>query len=143
MSAHIVVEALARGTVATFSHAVMTTLLRDDLAFHGALFSDDLEMKAVAASHAVEESAVLAIAAGCDILLVCKDEELAERAFEALVREIEKSAAFRERARQAAGRSETLATTARARAEAAQKSMTEAPSLADVSAEIARRGAGA
>ena len=114
MSAHIVVEALAPNTVATFSHTIMTKLLRDELGFQGALFSDDLEMRAVSAERGVEESAVLAIAAGCDILLVCKEEELAERAFEALVREIEKSPAFRERAREAAGRSEKLAKKARA-----------------------------
>jgi len=136
MSAHIVVEALARGTVATFSHAVMTKLLRDDLGFRGALFSDDLEMRAVSAGTGPEESAVLSIAAGCDLVLVCKDEEFADRAFEALVKEIEKSAAFRERANEAAARSRELAQKAAER-EAAPPM--PGPSLAEVVGEIEAR----
>jgi beta-N-acetylhexosaminidase len=66
------------------------------------LFSDDLEMKALHAP--VEETAVGAIAAGCDLLLVCSDEALHARAHEALVREAERVPAFLERCREAHAR---------------------------------------
>ncbi len=41
-------------------------LLREELGFEGVILSDDLEMKAIAATYAVPDAAVQAIAAGCD-----------------------------------------------------------------------------
>jgi beta-N-acetylhexosaminidase len=52
----------------------------------------------------VEDSSVGAIRAGCDVLLVCSDLALAERAHVALVREAERDAGFRTRCLQAARR---------------------------------------
>ncbi|WP_437322319.1 beta-N-acetylhexosaminidase [Sorangium sp. So ce394] len=104
MTAHIVVEALDPGVPATLSRAVCTGLLRGEIGFRGVLFSDDLEMAAIAAHHPVEEAATAAIEAGCDALLVCKDEDLQDRAHEALVRRAERDPRFRERCAEAAGR---------------------------------------
>jgi beta-N-acetylhexosaminidase len=105
MSAHIVVNALDRGIPATLSRRVCTTLLRDELGFEGLLFSDDLEMKAVADMFPIEESAVRSIEAGCDVLLICKDEDLQDRAHRALVLSCERDSSFRERCVEAATRS--------------------------------------
>jgi beta-N-acetylhexosaminidase len=102
MTAHVVYPALDDGP-ATLSHAICTDLLRRELGFEGVLFSDDLEMKAIALPAA--EAAVRAIAAGCDTLLVCSRGDLAEEAHAALVREAEKSAAFRTRCEEACARS--------------------------------------
>lgn len=107
MSAHLVASALD-AEIATFSRAVCTDLLRGELGFQGVLFSDDLEMMAVAATHEVEASSVRAIAAGCDALLICKSEALQDRAHVALVREIEASPAFAARATEAAERMRQL-----------------------------------
>jgi beta-N-acetylhexosaminidase len=104
MSAHIVVDALDPARPATLSRAVCTGLLRRDLAFEGVLFSDDLEMGAIASHFSIEEAAVLAVEAGCDALLICKDEALQERAHAALVREAEGSPAFLQRCSEAAVR---------------------------------------
>lgn len=103
MSAHVVYDVLDADVPATLSHAICTKLLRDKLGFQGVLFSDDLEMKAL--SGKVEDNAVAAVNAGCDMLLICSDESWAERAHEALTREIEKSEAFRARAMDAVWRS--------------------------------------
>jgi beta-N-acetylhexosaminidase len=104
MTAHLVCEALDAGVPATLSRAVCTDLLRGELGFTGVLFSDDLEMAAIAARYPVEEAAVAAIAAGCDALLVCKSEEWQDRAHEALVRRAERDAGFRARCVEAAFR---------------------------------------
>jgi beta-N-acetylhexosaminidase len=117
MSAHVVYEALDPGVPATLSRRIATELLRDELGFRGVLFSDDLEMRAVADRMPVEESAVCAVAAGCDVLLVCSDRDLADRAHAALCREAETSPTFRQRCEQAAERSQT-----------ARRSATAAPS---------------
>jgi len=102
MTAHVVYPALDPGP-ATLSRAVCTDLLRQKLGFEGVLFSDDLEMKAIQLP--VGEAAVLAISAGCDVLLVCSREDLADEAHAALVREAEASPAFRARCEEARGRS--------------------------------------
>jgi beta-N-acetylhexosaminidase len=105
LTAHVVFPALdGSRTAATLSRAIATDLVRSELGFRGVLFSDDLEMKAVATRMAIEEAAVGAVRAGCDVLLVCSDEDAQARAFEALVHEAERDAAFRARCEEAAAR---------------------------------------
>jgi beta-N-acetylhexosaminidase len=99
MTAHVVYPALDPEQPATLSHAVCTQLLRHELGFEGALLSDDLEMKAL--TMPTGEAAVRAVAAGCDVLLVCSRADLVEITHEALVREAEKSPAFRARCEEA------------------------------------------
>jgi beta-N-acetylhexosaminidase len=99
MTAHVVYEGLDPKQPATLSHAICTELLRTKLGFEGVLFSDDLEMKAIELP--VGEAAVRAVLAGCDVLLVCSKADLASEAFEALVREVEKSPAFKARCEEA------------------------------------------
>jgi beta-N-acetylhexosaminidase len=105
MSAHVVYDHLDDGVPATLSRAIATDLLRGEIGFRGVLFSDDLEMRALADRMAIEESAVGAIRAGCDVLLVCRDVHLQGRAHRALVTEAERDPAFRARCEQAATRS--------------------------------------
>lgn len=104
MTAHVVCESLDPGVPATLSRAVCASLLRAEIGFEGVLFSDDLEMAAVAARYPIEESAVEAIWAGCDALLICKSEDLQDRAHEALVLRAEKDRRFRDRCAEAVGR---------------------------------------
>jgi len=109
MTAHVVYPALDPRAPATLSRAVATDLLRRELGFAGVLFSDDLEMKAIAARMRVEEAAVAAVRAGCDVVLLCaEDEEAPARAYDALVVEAERDAAFRARCEEAAARSVAL-----------------------------------
>ncbi len=103
MTAHVVYTAVDPQLPGTLSRAVCTEL-RDRIGFQGMLVSDDLEMQAIGARWSIEESAVLAVAAGCDSLLICWSEEKQERALEALVREATASSAFRSRCEQARDR---------------------------------------
>lgn len=105
MSAHVVYEGLDPGVPATLSPVIATDLLRRQLGFGGVLFSDDLEMKAIADRYGIEDAAVQAVRAGCDVLLICKDMALADQAHAALVREAEADEHFRARCHEAAERS--------------------------------------
>lgn len=104
MSAHIVCEKIDPGVPATLSHAICTDLLRTELGFQGVLFSDDLEMKAIAALRPIERAAVDAVRAGCDVLLVCRDQDTQGRVYETLAHEAERDPAFLDRCAQAVAR---------------------------------------
>jgi beta-N-acetylhexosaminidase len=69
MSAHIVVQAIDLGP-STISPKIMTALLRGELGFEGLAVSDGLEMRAIADGVGIAEGAVLALAAGCDLLCI-------------------------------------------------------------------------
>jgi beta-N-acetylhexosaminidase len=72
MTGHLLVPALDDDPV-TLSAAALTGLLRDELGFHGAVVSDALEMRAISGTHGVEEAAIRALAAGCDLLCLGHD----------------------------------------------------------------------
>jgi beta-N-acetylhexosaminidase len=72
MSGHLDVRAIDPGTPATFSHAVLTDLLRGTLGFDGVVVTDSLEM-APARRWAPGEAAVRALLAGNDLLLMPPD----------------------------------------------------------------------
>jgi len=104
MTAHVVFEAIDPNVPATMSHAAIEGLLRKELGFDGAVFSDDLEMKAITSRYSIEDAGVLAIEAGCDLLLVCSDLEAAGRLRETLATEATRSQSFRARLTEAVSR---------------------------------------
>jgi beta-N-acetylhexosaminidase len=73
----------------------IATVLRKRIGYRGIVFSDDLEMGGILKFMPIEEAAVAAIRAGMDLLEICHSPDLILRAYEALVAESERSAAFR------------------------------------------------
>jgi beta-N-acetylhexosaminidase len=70
MTAHIVNKKLDdNGLPGTLSNKIVTGLLRNQLHFNGVVFSDDMQMHAIAKHFSLEESIKLSIEAGVDILL--------------------------------------------------------------------------
>jgi beta-N-acetylhexosaminidase len=77
MSAHVVFEAIDAKRPGTLSPPVMH-LLREEIGFEGLVFSDDLEMKAIADHYSPKQFVAGAIEAGVDALLVCRQVDLVE-----------------------------------------------------------------
>jgi beta-N-acetylhexosaminidase len=77
MTAHVLFPKLDRERPATLSPAVMA-VLRDELGYDGLVFSDDIEMKAVADRFSVEERSLGVLRAGVDVVLVCSQTDLRE-----------------------------------------------------------------
>jgi beta-N-acetylhexosaminidase len=144
MTAHVVYPALDPEQPATLSRAVCTDLLRAELGFRGVLFSDDLEMKAL--TMPTGEAAVRAVAAGCDILLVCSRADLVAVAHEALVREAEKSAAFKARCEEAFSRAIAMRRRVRPRPRATPEELARVfeasrPVMTELAARLSARAA--
>lgn len=76
MPAHIVYPEVDE-YCAGFSKIWIEGLLRAELGFDGVVFSDDLTMNAAHSAGSVTERADLALAAGCDMVLVCNQPEQA------------------------------------------------------------------
>ena len=77
MTAHLQLPTLDSQHPATLSPAVLTQLLRRDLGFSGLVVTDALVMEAISAHHGAAEAAVLAFAAGADLILMPADAEAA------------------------------------------------------------------
>jgi beta-N-acetylhexosaminidase len=75
MTAHISVPSLTGGVrePSTLSPAVLTSVLREDLGFDGIVFTDAMDMSAIARQHSAGEAAVRAIEAGADVILMPPD----------------------------------------------------------------------
>lgn len=104
MTAHVVFAALDPTRPATLSEQVVTGLLRTKLDYRGVIVSDDLDMNAIASHMGADVAAVAAIRAGCDALLLCRNEQHQAQAEAALVREAERDSEFRRLVGQAAQR---------------------------------------
>ena len=83
MLAHIVYEKVD-AQPAGFSPYWIQRELRDRVGFGGAVFCDDLSMKATRDYGSMAERARLALDAGCDMVLVCNDRDAAHEAVDAL-----------------------------------------------------------
>ena len=55
----------------------MTDILRDEMGFQGIVITDAMNMKAISDFYGADEAAVMAILAGCDMLLMPEDFEKA------------------------------------------------------------------
>jgi beta-N-acetylhexosaminidase len=93
MTAHILAPALDEQNPGTLSPAIVEGLLKTKLGFGGAVMTDDIEMKAISARYTTAQATVRAIAAGCDVVLMCgASQEPQFEALEAVVHAVEDGA---------------------------------------------------
>jgi beta-N-acetylhexosaminidase len=113
MTSHIVVPAVDPALPATFSPAVLTQL-RERLGFEGVVVSDALDMAGASGStRSIPEAAVLALAAGVDLLCLGPDTDpgLVEQVQAAIVDAVAAGRLSDQRLRDAAARAATARAT--------------------------------
>lgn len=81
---------------ATVSRYWVTNVLRRQIRFKGIILSDDMEMGGILSQMSIEDAVVQALLAGIQMIEICRDPSLVLRAWEALLREAERSPAFSE-----------------------------------------------
>jgi beta-N-acetylhexosaminidase len=81
---------------ATVSRYWVTNVLRRQIRFRGIILSDDMEMGGILSRMSIEEAAVQALLAGIQMIEICRDPALIQRAYEAILKEAERSRAFRD-----------------------------------------------
>jgi beta-N-acetylhexosaminidase len=84
------------GALATVSRYWVTNVLRRQVRFRGIILSDDMEMGGILSQMPIEDAVIQAVGAGIQMIEICRDPELIQRAYEALLKEAERSRAFRE-----------------------------------------------
>lgn len=80
--------------LATVSRYWVTNVLRRQVRFRGIIVSDDMEMGGILSQMPIEQAVVQAVLAGVQMVPICRDPELIQRAYEALIHEAESSPAF-------------------------------------------------
>ena len=91
MPGHLRVPELTGDDPATLSAAALNGLLRGEMGFTGVIISDALEMRAVSDLYGIPEAAVLAVAAGTDLL--CFGRDAAEDSYLAVRRALSEAVA--------------------------------------------------
>ncbi|MCA9581319.1 MAG: beta-N-acetylhexosaminidase [Myxococcales bacterium] len=142
MTAHVVFDAIDPSVPATLSRAVITDLLRTRMGYKGVIVSDDLEMKAVRDHWGIPDSALRAIDAGCDTLLVCSDMAALAETREHLTRTGERDSTFRAKLLRAATRNAELLRSIPAGAAPGRDFMEQirSPEVVELEAELGTAG---
>jgi beta-N-acetylhexosaminidase len=105
MTSHVLLPAIDPLLPATLSPAVLA-MLRDDLGFDGLLVADALDMKGASGGRGEPAAAVLALAAGCDLLCLGaeKDADRHDAVVAAIVGAVQSRTVTEARLVEAAGR---------------------------------------
>jgi beta-N-acetylhexosaminidase len=89
---------------ASLSRKWMQEVLRKKIGYRGLIISDDLEMGGVLSTGSIEDVAVETLRAGADMFLVCHNQELVWRGYEAVLRTAESDRKFAAQVEKAAQR---------------------------------------
>ncbi len=74
----------------TLSKVLLQDILRKDMNFNGLIISDGMEMNAIKDYYGIGDGSVMALNAGCDILLLCHEYDQQKEAFDKVKEAVQK-----------------------------------------------------
>ncbi len=81
MTAHILYPSLDPGIPATMSHELVTTILRHELGYRGAVVTDDIGMRAVSSRFDQPDACARVLSSGTDLIMICSHWTDTDRAY--------------------------------------------------------------
>ena len=84
MSSHCVYSSFD-SLPSTLSYILLTKTLREEMGYNGLIISDGMEMHAILDNYGIKEGTIMALNAGCDLLLLCHDYEYQKIALDAVI----------------------------------------------------------
>lgn len=108
MTAHILLPQIDKNFPATLSRTILQNLLRQKMKFEGIIFSDDLEMKALADRYEIKEIIRLGLLAGVDMFLICKELSKVHEALAAIHELVDSGQISKQRIEEALDRVQTF-----------------------------------
>lgn len=97
MVGHLLCTEIDSNYPASLSKTMVTDILKTDLGFNGVVFTDDLTMDAIDTQYSVEDASVMALNAGCDMLLVCHGYDNAVNTIDNIISAVENGTLSEER----------------------------------------------
>jgi beta-N-acetylhexosaminidase len=73
MTSHILFPSMDPTHPATFSRVILQGLLREEMGFRGVILSDSMNMSSIRKNYPLEESSVMAVLAGVDMMLLAEE----------------------------------------------------------------------
>ncbi len=141
MTTHIIFKELDPVLPSTLSPRIIQGLLRDELGFQGLVVTDCLEMQGITAHWSPEETAVLALKAGADMLVACHTWELQRRMHDAICHAVRSGDLPEARLVEAAGRiAAARQITTTVREQSSRPELVGAPQYRALEQDVARRG---
>lgn len=108
MTAHVLYPSLDAFHPATFSKKILTDLLKNQWGYRGAVISDDMAMEGAKKNTDLPQACVDAFAAGCDLLLICREFDRHEDVIIHFEKALAKSGTLKKRAEDAASRLQNI-----------------------------------
>jgi len=109
MTAHIVYPALDPDHPATLSRAILTGLIRQHWQYAGVVITDGMDMKAIAGRYGAGSAAVMALAAGADMVMTLGDRATQDQALDAIAAAIDNATLERDALQASCARLDRLA----------------------------------
>lgn len=107
MVSHAAYPAVTQKPVpASISEHWISVVLRKRIGYRGLVISDDMEMGGILTQYSMDDAALRAIAAGTDMIEICRDPALVVNAYEAMLRKAETTGEFARQIKAAARRVE-------------------------------------
>jgi len=114
MTAHIMNQNIDENYPATLSPLFVQNILREELGFNGVIVSDDMNMGAIVDHYGFEEGLIMAINAGCDLLILSNngleeyDELIPHKAVDAIFNAVKEGLISEEQINQSYNRIQSL-----------------------------------